>query len=186
MTGSFILAEHIAFSVLVNTEFERIPVLGESAISMLKWHDLVGYPVPTPQSISQYWEKWYSHPKWDQMVESNRPNPTHNFPIIATCLPVKYLVNMVTYEINLRVCFIVTLTWDQYNQICQTSPAHSPCTIPYFCACWSCWAMDLAKESWPLYVAMILVVPKFQKSPPPGARASDSSLKCFFLCTRVC
>ena len=45
------------------------------------------------------------------------------------------------------------------------------------------WAVDLAKESWPLYVAMILVVPKFQKYPPPRARASDSSLKCFFLCT---
>ena len=104
---------------------------------MLKWHDLVGYPVPTPQSISQYWEKWHSRFKWDQMVKSNRPNPTHNSPIIATCLPVKYLVNTVTYEINLRVCFIVTLTWDQYNQICQTSPARSPCTIPYFCACWS-------------------------------------------------
>ena len=104
---------------------------------MLKWHDLVSYPVPTPQSIPQYWEKWHSRPKWDQMVKSNRPNPTHNSPIIATCLPVKYLVNTVTYEINLRVCFIVTLTWDQYNQICQTSPARLPCTIPYFCACWS-------------------------------------------------
>ena len=43
------------------------------------------------------------------------------------------------------------------------------------------WAVDLAKESWPLNVTMILVAPKFQKYPPPGARASDSSSKCPFL-----
>ena len=105
---------------------------------MLKWHDLLRLPSPrlNPSPITE--RSGTPVPNEIRWAWRNRPpNPTHKSPNIATCLPIKYLVNTVTYKINLRVCIIVTLTWDQYNQICQTSPARSPCTIPYFCACWS-------------------------------------------------
>ena len=31
-------------------------------------------------------------------------------PTLVTCLPVNYFVSTVAYEIDLRICFIVTLT----------------------------------------------------------------------------
>ena len=57
---------------------------------------------------------------------------------------------MVTYEIDLRICLIVTPTQDQYDQNCQTSPVRVFLVRVNL-------AVDLAKESWPLNVTMILV-----------------------------
>ena len=85
--------------------------LGDSAISMLKWHDLVRLPSPRLNPSLNTERSGTPVPNEIRWAWRNRPpNPTHKSPNIATCLPIKYLVNTVTYEINLRVCFIVTLT----------------------------------------------------------------------------
>ena len=96
-------------------------------------------------------------------------------PNCSTCFPRNAVLIRFTYEINLRICLLVTPTQDQYRpKLSDQSHAFSMHhTMIFLCESTGRLILQGSHSRW--------MSQSFRQHPPPGARASDSPSKCPFL-----